>query len=172
MKRWQCGSKLSISSSETHGRVKITIRLTHNAPHLDEQNNHIPYYDVSLPGGAAAIIRENLEWSSPSDLVSQVQLVFPQVTGKQIHHAWRQMSQEIWRRSDDPVDSAHQLLWEYQQQSGEAHLLDVEVPEGVEILAFCFPRVFDALQNDDQKIEEIGMDATCMCLDCQFVFRN
>jgi hypothetical protein len=103
-----------------------------------------------------------LEWSTPSDLVSQVQATFPQVTAKQIHFAWRKMSQIVWKRQDDPMKSVYQLLEEFQESGTEVNVLHPEgVPEGAEILAFCFPRIIERLQANDQKIEEIGLDATC-----------
>lgn len=162
MRRWSCGSRLTVTSSEMVDGIKLMVRLVHNKPHCDDKGNHIPYHDVSLPGGAAAIIREHLEWSSPSDLVPQVQAVFPQVTAKQIHHAWRQMSEEIWKWQDDAIHSAQQLLKEFHESANlGAHLLDVDVPLGVEIVAFSFPKVIGALQENGRKFEEIGLDATC-----------
>jgi len=131
---------------------------------MDEKNNHIPYLHVSMPAGAAEIIRYNLEWARPSDLVTQVQMVYPSVTSKQIHRAWRRMSEELWKRDDDPIISAERLLQEFQESpSSGVQLLKLDgIPEDVEILAFAFPRVINALQSEDSKIKEIGMDATYM----------
>lgn len=41
-----------------------------------------PYYDVSIPPEAAAMIQENLEWSTPNSLTPKIQALYPAVTSK------------------------------------------------------------------------------------------
>jgi hypothetical protein len=157
---------MTITCSGSGDSIKVVVRLVHKQPHYDQKGKHTPYKDVTMPGGAIAIVCENLEWSTPSALVMQVQSVFRNVTANQIHHAWRQMSEEIWKRDDDQITSAQRLLKELEENgSDKTQLFDLgsEVPEGVEILAFVFPAVIEGLQVEGDRIEEIGLDATCEC---------
>jgi hypothetical protein len=164
MARWSCQSRMKICCSDSGNSNILVVRLFHKLPHYDIQGKHTPYENVAMPGGAEAIIRENLEWSTPSNLVPQVQALFKHVTSKQIHHAWRRMSEEVWKRQENQMNSARQLLQDFQAQGAETKLLEFgpsEVPEGVEILAFSFPKVISSLQQGRNVIEEIGLDATC-----------
>lgn len=146
-------------------KVQITVRLRHEKPHIDEGGKHVPYFNVGLPAGAADIVQENVGKSLPQELTPMIQNLFPNVTAKQVQRAWSTMSEVLWRRTADPMSSATELLREY-EENGEAKLLllDGEVPDGVEIKAFAFPRVIDRLQTENQHIHEVGMDATCKCL--------
>jgi hypothetical protein len=91
MHRYDCDSSLTVSCRKANGdstdRV-IRVKLQHS-------DDHIPYYDVDMPPGAAAIIRENLEWSTPVSLVPKIQAAYPNVTSK--HAAWTSMSETLWK---------------------------------------------------------------------------
>ena len=78
MIRYDCQSKLVIlcaarGNDNTKRSWTVTVRLHH-------YQNHLHYYDVSLPP-----IRENVEWSSPVSITPKVQAVYPQVTARQVH---------------------------------------------------------------------------------------
>lgn len=45
-----------------------------------------------MPHEAANIIHENLEWTTLVSIIPKVQAAYPQVTGKQVHWAWTEMS--------------------------------------------------------------------------------
>jgi len=85
MHRYDCQSKLNISyRTNPKGDEKmytITIWLEHHM-------KHTPYYDVSLPPEATALIREDLEWTCPNEVGKKVQMAYPSVTAKQIHMAF------------------------------------------------------------------------------------
>jgi len=117
---------------------------------------HVLYVDVGMPPEALQMIQEQAEWSTPAEMATKIQSVYPQVTTKQIHAAWRGLSQEYWRRDDIQLISAKKLLAEY----GDAvDIFDlVGVPDGVEILAWGMKRIAETLRG---KIVEIGIDATC-----------
>jgi hypothetical protein len=66
----------------------VTVQLHHH-------KNHQPYYDVALPPNAADMICENLEWSTLVSITLKVQALYPQVTPKQVHFAWTQMSETM-----------------------------------------------------------------------------
>lgn len=117
---------------------------------------HVLYVDVGMPPEALQMIQEQAEWSTPAEMATKIQSVYPQVTTKQIHAAWRGLSQEYWRRDDIQLISAKKLLAEY----GDAvDIFDlVGVLDGVEILAWGMKRIAETLRG---KIVEIGIDATC-----------
>ena len=70
---FNCKSKLNISCcinpQSKENTYTITIWLEHHM-------RHIPYYDVSLPTEASAMIRENLKWICPSEIAKRVQSTY------------------------------------------------------------------------------------------------
>lgn len=111
-----------------------------------------------MPPEAADIIRENLEWSTPSSIIPKVQAVYPQVTGKQVHKAWADMSEVLWKRDHLQLPSAKKLLQEF---SDDVDVFEVNVAEGVEILCWGMKKTLARLKG---KVVEIGIDATCKVL--------
>jgi hypothetical protein len=59
-----------------------------------------------MPAEAAAMIRENVKWQTPGLMVPSIQASFPTVTAQQIHTAWMKMSETIWKRHENQLDSA------------------------------------------------------------------
>ena len=143
MHRFHCKSKLNISCHANLGSKEnahtVTIWLEHHMRHL-------PYYDVSLPPEAAALIRENLEWICPSEIAKKVQSTYPSVTTNQVHTAWTTMSKTLWKQGTQQIPSTRTLLGELQ---------DVD---GVEHVAWVMKKIALPLRG---QIVEIGMDATC-----------
>lgn len=109
-----------------------------------------------MPPEALQMIQDLAEWSTPVAMAVKIQLVYPQVTTKQIHAAWREVSQTFWQRDDEQLLSAKKLLAEYGDNVDIFEL--VGLPEGVEMLAWGMKRIAEPLRG---KIAEIGMDATC-----------
>ena len=152
MHRYNCKSNLNISC-RTNPRSKektytITIWLEHHM-------RHTPYYDVSLPPEAAALIRDSIEYHCPNEVAKKVLLTHPSITAKQVHTAWTTMSETLWKRSNDQVASVKALLGELQN---DAVILDLPRMEGVKQVAWVMKRVMVPLQG---RIVEIGIDATC-----------
>jgi hypothetical protein len=152
MKRFPCGSKLSISCrarKDNEEELDVTVQIKHAAKHVN-------YVDVSMPPEALDMIRENVEWLTPVAMVSKVQAAFPGVTAAQIHRAWMEMSASFWRYDDDQLLSTKKLL--------EANKEDVDifepqdVPDGVEMLCWGMKKIAEPLSG---KIIEVGVDATC-----------
>ena len=152
MHRFRCKSKLNISCRANLGSEEnahtVTIWLEHHMRHL-------PYYDVSLPPEAAALIRENLEWICPSEIAKKVQSTYPSVTTNQVHTAWTTMSETLWKRGTQQIPSTRTLLGELQDDVAILDLLDVD---GVEHVAWVMKKIALPLRG---QIVEIGMDATC-----------
>jgi hypothetical protein len=98
---------------------------------LQHFDNHVPYYDVEMPSEAAAMIRENLEWSTSVSLVPKVQAAHPSVMANQIHAAWTGMSETLWKQDQYQLSSAKKLLKEYTE---DVDLFDVPTVDGVEQL--------------------------------------
>ena len=116
---------------------------------------HIPYYDVSLPPEATALIRENLEWMCPSEIAKKVQSTYPSITTNQVHAAWTTMSETLWKRDMKQIPSVQSLLGELQDDVAILDLLDID---GMEHVAWVMKKIALPLQG---WIVKIGMDATC-----------
>ncbi|KAN0128951.1 hypothetical protein V8E53_013213 [Lactarius tabidus] len=144
--------KLNISCcTNPRSKVKIyTISIW-----LEHHMKHTPYYDVSLPPEAMAMIQENIECHCPSKVVKKVLLTHPSVTTKQVHAAWTMMSETLWKRSNEQLASVKVLLGKYQDNVA---ILDLLEREGVEQITWVMKKVVSPLCG---KIVEIGIDATC-----------
>ncbi|KAG6881352.1 hypothetical protein C0995_002229 [Termitomyces sp. Mi166 len=88
-------------------------------------------------------------------MVAKIQASFPGVTANQIHTAWGELSQVYWRRDDLQLPSARKLLNELPDEVEVFEIKDL--PEGIEILAWCMKKIAAPLQG---QIAEIGLDAT------------
>ncbi|KAJ7235267.1 hypothetical protein C8J57DRAFT_1248613 [Mycena rebaudengoi] len=159
---WKCKYLLTGSKKIERSRKAIILafgvvkmRTTTVQIRLHHHESHVHYYDVALPPQAVTIIREKLEWSTPNEMVGMVQDCFPQVTSNQIHRAWLQMSEMLWKRDTLQLPSAETLLREY---GDEVDVLDVQPAEGVEQLAWVMKKIAEPLWG---KIVEIGIDTTC-----------
>ena len=150
MTRFPCNGRLTISSRLQDESMRVVaIRLKHSV-------QHVSYYDVSMPSAAADIIRANIDWSTPSELIKRVQAQFPSVTANQVGEAWRSFTEVLWKRDDVQLVSATKLLAEFTE---DVDVFDLRgIPEGVEILAWGMRKIASRLAG---KIVEIAMDATC-----------
>lgn len=152
MHRYACKGRLNISyRTNPKGEEKtnrVTVWLEHNA-------KHTPYYDVSLPPEAAALIRENLEWFSPHEVAKLVLQTYPSISANQVHFAWTTMSETLWKRDREQLPSVKALLGELKSDVAVLHLPEID---GVEQIAWVMKKVVEPLQG---KIVEIGIDATC-----------
>jgi hypothetical protein len=149
MERFACHSQLKIGSqaADQPGYRKITILLNHQ--------NHKPYYDVTMPPEAIALIRENLEWTTPVSMVAQIQALYPNVTPSQIHRAWTDMSETLWKREKDQLSSAKTLLNGYKD---DVDVFDIDVQDGLQQLCWGMKKILTELKG---KVVEIAVDATC-----------
>ncbi|KAJ6622226.1 hypothetical protein B0H10DRAFT_1944828 [Mycena sp. CBHHK59/15] len=152
MKRFPCGSKLSISckaSKDDDKKLNVTVCLKH-------VSEHVGYVDVSMPPEALDMIRDSVEWTTPVVMVAKVQAAFPNVTAQQIHRAWTEMSEPFWCFNDDQLLSTKKLL--------EEHTNDIDIfepqdiLEGVEMLCWGMKKIAEPLKG---KVVEIGVDTTC-----------
>jgi hypothetical protein len=116
---------------------------------------HTPYYDVSSPPEAAALIQENIECHCPNEVAKKVLLTYPTVTAQQVHTAWTTMSETLWKWGNEQVVSVKALLGEHKDNVA---MLDLPGMEGVEQVAWVMKNIVLPLQG---KIVEIGIDATC-----------
>jgi hypothetical protein len=150
MRRYNCKSCLNISCRDTDGKGTrtITIWLKHGEPHT-------PYYDVAVPPEASAMIRQDLEWSTPNSIMKKVQSMFPNVTATQVHTAWTTMSEILWKRDQLQLPSATILL---KENSKDVDMFDIIVPEDIQQLAWGMRKIASRLRG---KVVEVGIDATC-----------
>lgn len=127
--------------------------------HLEHHEAHVPYYDVGMPEGAAAIIRQYAEWLTPVQLAGKVQQIYPQVTSQQVGTTWTKVSEMFWRWDDKQITSLKELLVESEDN---VDVFDVgPLPKGVEMVCWGMKKINSALKG---KVVEIGLDATCKCL--------
>lgn len=110
-----------------------------------------------MPSGASDIIREHLEWSTPGSLVEQIQASYPSVTAKQVHTAWTEMSETLWKRDQYQLTSAEILLNEY---SADVDVFEIPVAESIEWLCWGIKKVASRLKG---KVVEVAIDAACEC---------
>ena len=155
MLRYDCNSKLHISYHANPGSEHCKEKTFRITIWLEHHKSHTPYYDVSLPPEAAALIRENLEWFSPHKIAKRVLPTYPVITAKQVHAAWTTMSETLWKRGREQLPSVKTLLGELED---DVTVLDVPKLEGVEQIAWVMKKVLLPLSG---KIVEIGIDATC-----------
>jgi len=94
---------------------------------LEHHKRHTPYYDVSLPPEAAAMIHEKLEWTSPCEMAKKVLTIFPTALHQQVHKTWMTMSETLWKRDAEQLSSVKLLLSECKDN---VNLLDIPILEG------------------------------------------
>ena len=117
MQRFNCRSELLITCGRIEEVKTLCIVLSHS-------QNHTPYFDVSIPSEAIDLIRDNIDWALPNDIIGKVQLHYQHVTAKQITTVWTKFAQNSWKRNPkDQMDSARQLLREF---SEEVDILEVD----------------------------------------------
>lgn len=152
MHRYECKSKLNIScrTNTSNGGQRHTITIW-----LEHHKRHTPYYDVKLPLEAVEMIREDLDWTTPNEMVRKVHGKYPAVSTKQVHKAWTTMSETLWKRNTEQIPSARALLMEYDD---DVDLLTIPAVDGVEQVAWVMKKIANPLRG---KIVEIGIDATC-----------
>ena len=151
MHQYDCDSCLIVlcqmaNSGSTNRIVQVKLQ------HFDD---HVLYYDVKMPPEAAAMIHENLEWSTPVSLVPKIQAAHPHVTANQIHAAWTGMSETLWKQDQYQLPSAEMLLKEY---SRDIDLFDIPTVDSVKQLCWRMKKVIGLLKG---KVIEIGIDTTC-----------
>ncbi|EGN95293.1 hypothetical protein SERLA73DRAFT_77309 [Serpula lacrymans var. lacrymans S7.3] len=148
MQRFDCGSQLNVlCMKRTSGTRVVTIRLKH-------EQRHKPYYDVTMPPEAIQIICNNIEWSTPVSMIPKVQALYPHITGKQVHRAWTEMSEVLWKKDPVQLTSVYILLSELKD---DVDLFDIKVADGVEQLCWGMKKIAQRLKG---KVVEIGIDAT------------
>jgi len=149
MRRFNCRSELLITCTNTEGIESLRVILLHS-------QHHTPYFDVSIPPEAIDIIRDNIDWALPNDIVGKVQSQFQHVTAKQITTIWTKFAQGSWKRNPkDQMDSARQLLQEF---SEEVDLFEVDEEKGVDQLAWGMRTIAKKIGSG---LIEVGLDATC-----------
>ncbi|KAJ7601326.1 hypothetical protein B0H17DRAFT_1155364, partial [Mycena rosella] len=122
-------------------RTRLAIQLCYTV-------KHTTYIDVSMPVAASDMIRENVKWLTPVEMVGKVQKAFPNVSVPQFHRAWTEMSELLL---------AEKLLHEFGDN------VDIfkpeDVPEGIKMLCWGM-KIAELLRG---KVVEISVNATCKC---------
>jgi hypothetical protein len=154
MDRFPCMSwlQIDITHHTSTGAHEVTVRFHHEVQHK-------AYTSVDLPAAAYDLIRQQIVIAKPSDLLSVVHELdgCQHVSGAQVHRAWRELSEVLWRRDSDAVTSAVKLLEEY-AKDGRACRLDITLPDGVTAVAWALPKIADRVAK---MVKELAIDATC-----------
>ena len=107
MDRFDCAGALSICIKPNPWADNlhlITITLRH-------KQGHVCYVDVNMPPKALNHIKAQLHWT-PHLIASQLAETFPNLMQAQVYATWSWLSETYWKKDDNPVLSAHQLLRE------------------------------------------------------------
>ena len=88
-------------------------------------------------------------------MARKIQGEYPAVLTKQVHKAWTTMSETLWKRHNEQIQSARALLAEY---DNNADLLTIPATDSIEQVAWVMKKLANALRG---RIVEIGIDATC-----------
>jgi hypothetical protein len=148
-----------INSRLARGVVLTTVSIRHLVPH--------PGYECfRMPVEALDIIRAQVDTATPSGLVDKIQDNFPNVTSKQIGQAWSKATENLWKRAENPMDSATALIQEYPR---EITCLAITPPDGVIMLAFAVNAICSRFAKE---VVEAVLDATCECLSSLFRKRH
>ncbi|KAK1216777.1 hypothetical protein PQX77_001906 [Marasmius sp. AFHP31] len=150
MKRFDCKSKLVITSHTVNDEVEVYVRLDHH-------DSHLQYTDVSLPESALEYIRDHLQFK-PNDLVKTLKPDYQNITSAQVYSAWLRLSEVLWRRADDQMESARLLLREL-ENAGEIDVFASTSLDGIVQLSWGMKKVAWAMK--DYTVVELGIDATC-----------
>ncbi|KAF8518674.1 hypothetical protein BU17DRAFT_20630, partial [Hysterangium stoloniferum] len=127
-----------IKNHDNSGSSHILINLQHHI-------KHVQYVDVAMPPEVLQMIQDHVEWLTPIAMMTKVQLVYPTITSTQVHTAWRELSKVHWFREDLQLPSVMRLLAEY---GNDIDIFGtVDVPEGVEILAWRMKHIAEPLQG-------------------------
>jgi hypothetical protein len=148
MERFECSSKLTISTS-LHERV-LTIALQHSY--------HIPYVDINLSTEVKEYIDEHISLSTPAEIYDGLRHAnisgADSVSRFQVYYRWQQSNCGTWRRDKDSWASAQKLLSESEKD-------DVQFSEfrsgNVRALGIFFQSSIQPLKNS---AKELAMDAT------------
>ncbi|KAF8896786.1 hypothetical protein CPB84DRAFT_1963103 [Gymnopilus junonius] len=149
MTRYPCQSRLSIVYwIKKTGQTYIIIDLHHHFQHTH-------YIDVTMPLEAIEIIEAQVEWATPSALLSSIREAYPQISSAQVYNAWKAHSETHWQHHNLQIPSTTKLLEEF---ADEADIFtDLYIPDGVEMLAFGLKKVAEQLKG---KVIKVGIDAT------------
>ena len=152
MDHYPCKSKMNVLCQAKRGSGGATYTIS---IWIEHHQQHIPYYDISLPSEAAEIIRENLEWTSPNEIAIKVQMTYHTVTTSQIYNAWTTMSEMLWKRDPDQLSSVWALLGEF---GNDVDVLSLPAINGTVQIAWVMKDITSLLQG---KIVEVRINATC-----------
>ncbi|KAF8887654.1 hypothetical protein CPB84DRAFT_1946602 [Gymnopilus junonius] len=90
MTHYPCRSHLSIVYwIKKTGQTYIIIDLHHHF-------RHTHYIDVTMPLEAMEIIEAQVEWATPSALLSSIQEAYPQISSAQVYNTWKAHSETHW----------------------------------------------------------------------------
>ncbi|THU79226.1 hypothetical protein K435DRAFT_884508 [Dendrothele bispora CBS 962.96] len=107
-----------------------------------------------MPQRVTDIIHENMSHCTPNALVPKIQAEFPNITAAQIYSTWIKLSEELWKRADNPLESAKQLLAEL---GDEVDIIHTKVADGVEQLCWVIKKIAGPLGKGTV---EVALDAT------------
>ena len=88
-------------------------------------------------------------------MARKIQGEYPAMLTKQVYKAWTTMSETLWKRHNEQIQSARALLTGY---DNNADLLTIPATGGIEQVAWVMKKLANVLRG---RIVEIGINTTC-----------
>jgi hypothetical protein len=107
-----------------------------------------------MPPEAAAMIREEVEWQTPVAMVPKIQALYSAVTAQQIHSAWSLMSETLWKRKPNQLESVTLLL----EERDDIDVFKIEIDARIEQVCWGMKKMVSRLKG---QVVEVAVDATC-----------
>ncbi|RIB00258.1 hypothetical protein C2G38_2306711 [Gigaspora rosea] len=145
MQRFHCRGWLTLTIDLQ--KFQVTIELTHEY--------HAEYVDVRVMNEIKEYIQTNLQ-QMPRNIWENLGTRSVNITEKQIYYWWMTLSQHIWKKDENQIQSAIKIIEQY---NNIEILLTVE-DSGVTMISFGVKEIINRLGVN---AVEIGVDATCMC---------
>ncbi|RIB19546.1 hypothetical protein C2G38_2136760 [Gigaspora rosea] len=145
MQRFHCRGWLTLTIDLQ--KFQVTIELTHEY--------HAEYVDVRVMNEIKEYIQTNLQ-QMPRNIWENLGTRSVNITEKQIYYWWMTLSQHIWKKDENQIQSAIKIIEQYDNIE---ILLTVE-DSGVTMISFGVKEIINRLGVN---AVEIGVDATCMC---------
>jgi hypothetical protein len=139
------------------GWLRMVVNMTIMEVHVDlSHHHHSEYVDIRITEELKDYIRKNLR-QTPRQLWDDLGARMGNVTEKQLHRCWMELSSRAWKTDEDQVSSAVQLIKKYDSIEVLFHITE----RGVKAIAFGIKTLIKTI---GVAALEIGIDATCELL--------
>ncbi|KIJ28041.1 hypothetical protein M422DRAFT_83734, partial [Sphaerobolus stellatus SS14] len=110
---------------------------------VEHHHPRVKYFQVDLLREALEKIHNNI-WAVPCALAAKIRKDFTYVTSQQVYLTWVTLSETLWKRVEDQLESATTLLREMYE---DADILQVETVAGVTALGWGLKQISKSLEG-------------------------